>query len=214
MDAKQPDAGGKHAEEGSGARAARPAGDDAQLWARASAGNEVARAELAELALNAARGELTRRGVRGPDLADLVQETQRTTFAFLARKGPAPRDLWTFLKYRAWGVLSDHRKKMRASRLDYRDDLEPLLREPAGAEAMPDRARDKEIAAALAECRRRLPPELARVLSMRYDSGLDTESIQSRLGIHRNTIHVRVFRALERLRECMAAKGYGSEDLQ
>lgn len=187
---------------------------DGQLWARASSGNDRARAELAELALSIAQSELARRGVRAADLPDLVQEAQRTTFAFLARNPAAPKDLCTFLKYRAWGVLSDHRKKMRASKLDYRDDLEPLLRERRGERQSPDAGAGEEIAGALAECRRKLPADLASVLSLRYDAELDGESMQRRLGVHRNTIHVRVFRALEKLRECMTVKGFGSEDLQ
>ncbi len=187
---------------------------EGELWARASAGDDLARAELAELALSIARSELARRGVRAADLPDLVQEAQRTTFAFLSRNPPAPKDLCTFLKYRAWGVLSDHRKKMRASKLDYRDDLEPLLRERDSAIQSHDRGSGEEVAGALADCRRRLPAELASVLSLRYDSELDGKSMQRQLGVHRNTIHVRVFRALERLRECMVVKGYGTEDLQ
>jgi DNA-directed RNA polymerase specialized sigma24 family protein len=58
-----------------------------------------------------------------------------------------------------------------------------------------------------------LPQELGRVLGLRYDAELATEAIQRRLGVHRNTIHVRVFRALEQMRNCMSAKGFGAEDL-
>ncbi len=214
MKTDQPDTGGEGLRAlGNGEGEARTTADS-QLWARATAGNDPARAELAELACSIAQSELARRGVRAADLADLVQEAQRTTFAFLSRNPPAPKDLCTFLKYRAWGVLSDHRKKMRASKLDYRDDLEPLLRERGGASQSPDAGAGEEIAGALAECRRRLPAELASVLSLRYDAELDGESMQRRLGVHRNTIHVRVFRALEKLRECMTVKGYGAEDLR
>jgi len=197
---------------GSGTSADASPESDARLWTLAGAGDQAARARLAELALGATRGELARRGVQGQELADLVQEAQRTIFAFLARNPLPPQDLWTFLKYRAWGVLSDHRKKMRASPIDYQGDLEPVLRTRPVVAA--DRLRSKEIGAALAECRRKLPAELSRVLAMRYDSGLGTDGIQQRLGVHRNTIHVRVFRALEKLRECMGAKGFGPEDLQ
>lgn len=214
MKSKQPETGGQDPRAlGDGPLEPRAA-SDGQLWARAIAGDDSARAELAELACSIAQSELARRGVRAGDLADLVQEAQRTTFAFLSRNPPAPKDLCSFLKYRAWGVLSDHRKKMRASKLDYRDDLEPLLRERGGARHTPDAGAGEEIASALAECRRRLPAELASVLSLRYDAELDGESMQRRLGVHRNTIHVRVFRALEKLRECMTVKGYGSEDLR
>lgn len=210
MSAQDPKAGAKSADK----LAARASDDDAKLWARASGGDEQARAQLAELALTATRSELIRRGVAASELADLVQEAQRTTFAFLSRNQVPPKDLWTFLKYRAWGVLSGHRKKMRASPLDYRHDLEPLLRERPVAKPAGDSMRKKEIGAALAECRRHLPPDLGRVLAMRYDSGLATDAVQQRLGVHRNTIRVRVFRALERMRDCMGAKGFGPEDLQ
>jgi len=187
---------------------------DAQMWSKAAAGDEAARARLAAVAISASRSELGRRGVQGPEMADLIQEAQRTTFAFLSRNSVPPKDLWTFLKYRAWGVLSDYRKKMRTAQLDYRDDLEPLLNKRPTESSVGEGLRTGEIGAALADCRRRLPPELARVLAMRYDSGLASDAIQQRLGVHRNTIHVRVFRALERMRECMGAKGFGPEDLQ
>lgn len=202
------------AEKPTDARAETALAADSRLWARAAAGDESARAELAGLAQQVARSELSRRGVRAADLADLVQEAQRTTFAFLARNPAPPRDLSGFLKYRAWGVLSDHRKKMRASKLDYRDDLEPLLPAWERAGLRTAGAAAEEMAAALADCRSRLPGDLARVLSLRYDAGLDGDSIQRRLGVHRNTIHVRVFRALQRLRECLISKGYGAEDLR
>ncbi|HUR28610.1 MAG TPA: sigma-70 family RNA polymerase sigma factor [Planctomycetota bacterium] len=206
MSAQDPTAGGASAQE--------PRAGDAQLWTRASQGDVAAREQLAELSLSATSSELTRRGVRGAELADLVQEAQRTTFAFLARNPSPPKDLWTFLKYRAWGVLSDHRKKMRASPLDFRGDFEPAVRRLPEAGPAADRLGVQEVGAALADCRRKLPVELGRVLAMRYDAELATEGIQRRLGVHRNTIHVRVFRALEKLRECMGAKGFGPEDLQ
>jgi RNA polymerase sigma factor (sigma-70 family) len=180
----------------------------------AATGDQTAREQLAQLALSIARSTLLRRGVSGGELADLVQEAQRTTFSFLARNPSPPKDLGAFLKYRAWGVLSDYRKKMRASRLDYRSDLDPTLQRPAGPGAITrDPLRAREMASALADCRRRLPQELGRVLGLRYDAELATEAIQRRLGVHRNTIHVRVFRALEQMRNCMSAKGFGAEDL-
>ena len=48
---------------------------------------------------------------------------------------------------------------------------------------------------------------------MRYESHLETEAIASELGLHRNTINVRVFRGLQGLRECMARKGFDAGDL-
>jgi len=213
MDAKPPAASDREPRQPAEPRA-DPNRPDAVLWALAVTGDASARERLAQLALAAARSELLRRGVPAAELPDLVQEAQRTTFAFLARNPIAPKDLGTFLKYRAWGVLSDHRKKHRASRLDYRSELEEDMRPTSAATTAPrDALRLREIAVALAECRRGLPAELGRVVGMRYDSELGTDAIQHKLGVHRNTIHVRVFRALERLRACMGRKGFGAEDL-
>ena len=41
----------------------------------------------------------------------------------------------------------------------------------------------------------------------------ETEDIAARLTVHRNTINVRIFRALEKLRECMGRKGFEPGDL-
>ena len=197
-------------------------GADPRLWERARAGEGEARAELAELIAVVARAELRRRGARPAEIPDLVQEAQRTTFAFLARQAEGPKGLRTFLKYRAWGVLSDHRKKMQSSKVDYPghvDAFEAAAVDPSGGGGgggggPRSTVGAEELGRALADCRERLPKELADVLRLRYERELDTEAIQTSLGLHRNTIHVRVFRALERMRRCMTSKGYSTEDLR
>ena len=185
--------------------------DDALVWEHARRGDPAALARLAELAVEIARRELRRRGAPASDLDDLVQETSRSTLACLAAGGESPRDLRAFLKFRAWGVLSDLRKKMRTSPTSTAGDaaFEVVARDPG-----PDRGlRNAQLEAALADCRARLSPEQRVVLEMRYEGGRESEAIASELGLHRNTVHVRVFRALHSLRECLARKGVEAGDL-
>ena len=185
--------------------------DDAALWTLARDGDVAARDQVAGLAIEVARRELKRRGAGPSDLDDLVQEASRSVLATLAAGGEAPRDLRAFLKFRAWGVLSDHRKKMRATHIEVRGEetFEVAARDPG-----PDRGlRVAQVEAALDDCRARLTPEQQIVLSMRYEGGLESETIANELGLHRNTVHVRVFRALQSLRECLARKGYEAGDL-
>ena len=185
--------------------------DEAETWPRAARGEAAARERLGALALEAARRALSARGVRGAELDDLVQESARSTLAYLASGAAAPTELRSFLKWRALGVLSDHRKKLRAAAvIPVREDPP----EPAAADPGPDRGlRSGEVERALADCRARLSAEQRVVLEMRYEGGREAEAIARELGLHRNTVHVRVFRALQSLRECLGRKGVAPGDL-
>jgi RNA polymerase sigma factor (sigma-70 family) len=119
--------------------------------------------------------------------------------------------LAAFLKYRAWGVLSDHRKRMRTA-LPTVDS--GSVREPAARDPDPERrAAQRQLVAALGACKERLDADQRATLDLRYSSHLDADDIARRLGVHRNTVHVRVFRALEKLRECLERRGFAPEDL-
>jgi RNA polymerase sigma factor (sigma-70 family) len=181
------------------------------LWDRARAGDAGARARIAELATEIARRELRRRGAARADLDDLVQESSRSTLVYLSGGGEPPRDLGAFLKFRAWGVLSDLRKRMRTQRTTSTDEVE--LEPSAPGNGPSAGIAVAEVASALADCRARLSPEQRVVLEMRYEGAVEAEVIASELGVHRNTVHVRVFRALQSLRECLQRKGYEAGDL-
>jgi RNA polymerase sigma factor (sigma-70 family) len=187
------------------------AGDDG-LWERCRAGDAGARERLAELARACALAELVRRRAPREAVADLAQEVVRSTLAFLARGGAAPRELPAFLKYRTWGVLSDHRKRMRTT-LPLADAA--AAPERKAPEATPERSAHRlQLARALADCRQRLAGEQRETLELRYEGQLDSQAIADQLGLHRNTVHVRVFRALAALRECLGRKGFAAEDLE
>jgi RNA polymerase sigma factor (sigma-70 family) len=182
-----------------------------ELWMRARDGDEAARARLGELTRDIAQSELRRRGVARAELEDLTQEVVRSTFAFLARQPEHPKDLRAFLKFRAWGVLSDHRKRKRTHvPIADTETVPDVASEQLGPEGD---ARLRQMLAALSDCTARLNEEQRIVVELRYSTRLETEDIAARLTVHRNTINVRIFRALEKLRECMGRKGFEPGDL-
>jgi RNA polymerase sigma-70 factor (ECF subfamily) len=184
----------------------------AQLWERVRSGFADAREELGRLASSLARAELVRRRAAPGDLDDLAQEAVRSTLAYVERGGPAPTDLSAFLKYRAWGVLSDHRKRQRATPM-HALSAEAFER-PDPARGPSERSERLQVLETLRDCRSRLSAEQRQTVELRYLEGLEGEAIAARLGVHRNTVHVRVHRALLALRECLERKGLRREDAQ
>lgn len=183
--------------------------DEALVWAQAAAPGP-AREQLASLASKIALGELSRRRAPPAELEDLAQEAVRSTLAFVGRGAPAPRDLEAFLKYRAWGVLSDYRKRLRAQPV--LTTREPSLEPRDPARGPRETSQRRQLIDALADCRAALTPEQRETIELRYLAGLEGEAIAARLGVHRNTVHVRVHRALIALRECLERKGLARED--
>lgn len=154
--------------------------------------------------------EFARRAPRTADLEDLAQDAVRSTLAFLARCADEPKDLPAFLKFRALGVLSDRRKRMRAALPTVPEELAREREDPSPS---PEHAlRSRQLALALVDCERTLSVEQRAVVELRYRGSLPTEAIAARLGVHRNTVNVRVFRALAALRECLGRKGFRPGD--
>jgi RNA polymerase sigma factor (sigma-70 family) len=188
---------------------------DSDLWRRAAAGEAQALTDLASLARRIGWAELERKRAESHALEDLVQEVVRSTLAFVARlggSGEEPRDLRAFLKFRAWGVLSDHRKHMRVALPQVDAELAP---ERAAREPSPERAASRaQLVRALFECKEKLGDEQRVTLELRYAGHKEADEIARELGLHRNTVHVRVFRALAQLRDCLTRKGFDPEDLE
>ena len=185
--------------------------DEIDLWRRAKGGEERAREQVASLAEEIATREMSFCRVPLNDRPDLVQESVRSTLAFLAGANEAPRDLRAFLKFRAWGILSDHMRKRRATPAQV--EPEEGLELESGDPGPEHDAKSAQLRDALFDCRKKLVEEQRVVLALRYESHIETEVIASELGVHRNTINVRVFRALQNLRECMGRKGFDVGDL-
>ncbi|MBL8861004.1 MAG: sigma-70 family RNA polymerase sigma factor [Planctomycetes bacterium] len=182
----------------------------AEEWRAARGGDAEARGRLARLALDTARRELARRRVAASDLEDLAQEAVMAFLAFLDERAEAPREIGGFVKWRALGVLSDQRKRLRVRSMEHSTEAPAEL--ASGAAGPGASARAAEVRAALEACRERLRPESRAVLALRYEGGLEAEEIALRLGVTRNAIHVRTFRALAALRACLERRGIDPED--
>jgi RNA polymerase sigma factor (sigma-70 family) len=181
------------------------------LWTRARDGEAAARDELGRLALEVAERELRVRGAAAGELEDLVQETLRSTLAYLgAADAEEPRDLRAFLKYRAWGVLSDSRKRRRLRAMETLTEEDPDLQ--AELPAVWSGIALEDLSRALQECTQRLPETLRAVVAARYDGERSSQESASRLGLNTSTYNVRVFRALAALKECLGRKGFAGGD--
>jgi len=182
----------------------------ASAWEAARRGDLGARDELAQLARAIAARELALRRVPAHDVEDLVQETVRSFLVYLGGPEEVPREIRGFLKWRTLGVLSDHRKRRRSRAMETYPEIMP---EPATESAGPVAAAAAEqVRAALADCRSRLAEDARVLLSLRYEGDLDAAAIAARFGVTRNAIHVRTFRAIAALRECLVRKGIAPED--
>jgi RNA polymerase sigma factor (sigma-70 family) len=171
----------------------------------------MARAELSRFAAEVARRVLSARRVPAGDIDDLAQETVLAVLGHLDADGEQPREIAGFVKWRALGILSDQRRSARnrtmQSHQAFLSDPVSPARGPAAA------ARDAEVRAALADCRARLGADARDLLALRYEGGCDAQALATRLGVTRNAIHVRTFRALAALRECLERKGIDPEDV-
>jgi len=180
-------------------------------WEAARAGDVAARSVLAGVAEEIARRVLAARGARARDLDDLTQETVLSFLSFLDANPIAPREIVGFLKWRALGILSDHRKRARIRTMpDSQQDWDAQAADLLGPAAS---ARAVEVRAALADCRDRLGADARAVLALRYEGALEADVIAERLGVTRNAVHVRTFRAIAALRECLERKGVDVEDV-
>ncbi len=107
------------------------------------------------------------------------------------------------------------------SREDPVDDIEALVQsrfDAAGRWARPPRGPDQDLAGAetrrhLADCLEQLRPRQRLAFALRELDGQSPEEVCKILDVSRNTLGVLLFRARNRLRECLEQKGFeGSGD--
>jgi RNA polymerase sigma factor (sigma-70 family) len=179
---------------------------DEKLWPAAAQGDAAALARLLQLAQEVVRSELLARGARPADLEDLVQTVLASVLAQVRSK-TAVRELRAFLKYRAWGVLSDHRKRRRTRSVE---EPAPTMDHSETQGDPQVQALRGELGQALADCVKRLNQKEREVVELRHAGGLSTKEIAARLGLEQATVYVRWHRALHSLEQCLAAKGFQS----
>lgn len=148
-----------------------------------------------------------RRLLDDPDEADdVVQEAFVRAWQHLAGFDPAYRFytwLYTIARNRALNVL--RRRKVRGD-VPLPDDG---VRDPAAParDAASARVEDAELAAALDACRQALPDDQREAFDLRHADGLSYGEIARATGAPEGTVMSRLYRARERMRQCLSAKG-------
>lgn len=175
------------------------------LWRQALEGGDGARDQIAQQASGHARRRLYVGGVRGSDLECLSQETVLKVFKALDDGRPV-RVFSAFVKVEARGVLKawrDHSSQSREATMEDFPEVGAVEPSPVELVVNDETLRD------LSDCLDGLTPALREVAQLRLED-LSSQDIADRLGIARNTVNVRAFRAGEKVQRCMEAKGYQS----
>lgn len=184
--------------------------DDAALIARVLAGDTRAYATLVERHQRRLYWCCLRL-LGDPDEADdIVQETFVSAYARLARYDPAYRFstwIYTIARNRCLNVL--RRRKVWAL-LSFSDP--GRAPEIAGVERSDQGVEDRELGAALAECRRSLPADQRECFDLRHAEGLRYAEIAQATGVPEGTVMSRLARAREKMRACLESKGIRWED--
>ncbi|MDX1623517.1 MAG: RNA polymerase sigma factor [Gemmatimonadota bacterium] len=110
--------------------------------------------------------------------------------------------IYRIARNRALNVLR-RRKVRRFLSLSDEESAPPIAGPGDTAAAVEDR----ELAAALRECRERLPEAQRETFDLRHDDGMRYAEIATATGVPEGTVMSRLYRARERMRECLEAKG-------
>jgi len=153
-------------------------------------------------------------GFSEPDAEDLVQEVFVTFLSSLDRfEGRSQLRTWLF------GIL--HKKAMerrraqaREGRHDPIDEVFEARFDAQGNWSAPPRdlgrlAEARQLLDAIQHCLERLPPSQRAVFVLREMEGFETKEICKITGVTVTNLGVLIFRARNRLRECLEERGWG-----
>ncbi|MBA2565986.1 MAG: RNA polymerase sigma factor [Gemmatimonadetes bacterium] len=188
-----------------------PAGSDpaaeAALLARVLAGESRAYATLVDRYGRRLYWSCLRLLGDPDDAEDAVQEAFVRAYTGLSRYDPAQRFYtWLFAIARNLCLNRIRRRKLWG--------LLPLVSPATGAElpAREDtgaRVETRELAAALSDCLAALPFDQRECFHLRHEEEFSYEEIASALSIPMGTVMSRLSRAREKMRACLAARGFG-----
>jgi RNA polymerase sigma-70 factor (ECF subfamily) len=184
---------------------------DAALVRRALAGSQEAFADIVER-YRRPLFSLIVRMVKDPALAeDLAQESFVKAFHALQSFDP-DRKLSSWLFTIAHNATIDHLRRKRPDTVplatsEEGPNLVDRLAAPDG-ESPEEHALRRDLARAFEEELRRLRPEYAEVLVLRFQEGLSYEEIAEVAGVPIGTVKTHIFRARRALAERLAARGW------
>ena len=139
-----------------------------------------------------------------PDIAeDLTADTFLKAFHSAARYDPAKGQVRPWIIRIAQNTLRDHLRKQRLRQFVPLGALRDLESDaPSPEERLLWEEQVGRLLASIAE----LGPKDRELISLRFGSGLDNAEVAEILGIREAAVRTRLWRALERLREVMAAE--------
>jgi RNA polymerase sigma-70 factor (ECF subfamily) len=171
--------------------------------ARWLTGDNAALARLYESHAGWLRAYLRRRGFAAADADDLAQEVfvrvLKSLHTFDARRG-------AFVPWLAAIARNVARKSW--GRRPSPDHLDPEMAEAVFAAAEnADKPETREEIEVLRDCISALPPDLAKIVRLRYVEGMTTRSIATAENLPEATVRLRLDEAKAALERCLKSKG-------
>ena len=160
-------------------------------------------------AIHAAHGRrvmayLRRSGFRQHDAEDLCQETFVRVFRHLHSFDPARGSLGGWISAIAHNVVRKHWRRSGAAT----GQFDPELAEQTLSEGDPvDTVEQADTNRAVDDCVSQLPPELGRLVSLRYVEARTTRGMAEVMGIPEATVRLRLDKAKDLIRRCLEGKG-------
>jgi RNA polymerase sigma-70 factor (ECF subfamily) len=147
---------------------------------------------------------LRRTGFSQADGEDLCQETFIRAFKSLATFNADRGSMGQWL-----GAIARNVARRHWARRTETNSFDPALADelfaaPAPAGESPEA---REETAAVGACVESLPPDLAKLVRLRYVEGLTTRAVAERANMPEATVRLRLAQAMEALQRCLAAKG-------
>lgn len=193
------------AEDGTRVSASR----EVDLWHRARRGDAGARSELSQIVVAAASHKLRRLGsLPGSEFDDLLQEVVAEAFRRVSDDTlSSPRQsVRIFVRWLAFGVWMRHCRQRRPQQLPSSESLEEAIGAPDSAD--PRRiAQRNEMLSGYRVCRDRLQERDRLLVASKIELGLGPKETAGRFRMTPDSVRMRVFRALAKIRRCLRSKG-------
>ena len=180
-------------------------GEETALIVRCLRGDQRAFGLLYAAHAGSTKAYFLRCGFRPADADDLTQAVFVRAFRSLHTFDPARG------AFRQWlGAVARNVARKQWRRRKDAENLDPELAEQMLAS--PDEpgalAESREEINALHDCITSLPPEPARIISLRYVEGLTTRGIAAATDVPEATVRLRMAQARDMLLKCLRAKGF------
>lgn len=185
--------------------------ETAELWPRICAGDDAALEELRSLIQEECPRLLLTHGAPRDALPELLGDVLSSVWEFArnsldsASGHRAPKQIRLFLKWRARGVLTEHRR--RGQELSSRAQVDQELPAPVRDTVPIHRALTEEVFDAYEACLEAMPENHRQIWKARQVRGLSTTEVAAELGITKGAVAMRLFHATSWLMNCLRSKG-------